>query len=437
MKSEPAGFPIHDRPFAEGHVAAGPALRDREILRSLGRQMAEEVMRQDRAAKAEMWRRNNDRDPVRKMVWLTEVPWHELRPHRQELVCLCTEPWLRELEDELRRTLYQWRHFPVDMILDDHIPCRKVWHSTGIGLVPRDRTLAQHDLGGIQAHHWESQIRGPDDIGKIRMPTVTYDAVETARRFHVLSGIFEGILPVKIVGIKHIWFTPWDRLFSLVDMTEMMMAMIEAPDFVNALVSRYVDASMHELDQVEALGLLGNGVDNIRVGSGAYAYTGDLTGKGAEADPVRCRDIWGCGNAQIFSEVSPDMHWEFSLKHELRWLERWGMNYYGCCEQLHGKIHLLDRIPNLRKFSLSPRCDIRKAREAGADKYVLSIKPNPALVAVDDWSPERARRQIRGILEATEGATAELVFKDISTVRNDPQRLDDWARVAMEEVERA
>jgi hypothetical protein len=30
--------------------------------------------------------------------------------------------------------------------------------------------------------------------------------------------------------------------------------------------------------------------------------------------------MWGCSNAQIFSEVSPQMHWEFALEHDLRWL---------------------------------------------------------------------------------------------------------------------
>lgn len=410
---------------------------DREILRDLGRQVAEAAAGQDKATKAELWRRNNDLDPVRKMVWFTEVPWHELRPVREELVCRCTDPWLRELEDKLRCTLYQWRHFPADMILDDFIPCAKVWKSTGIGLKSVDHTLAQHEGGGIQAHQWSPQFSGLEDVAKIRMPEVTYDAQETARRHNLLSGIFEGIMPVRVEGIRHIWFTPWDRLFELVDMTHMMMAMIDEPDFVNALVARYVDALMHELDQIEALGLLDEGLTNLRVGSGGYAFTNDLPGDDYDPDRVRCQDLWGCGNAQIFAEVSPDMHWEFSLQHELRWLERWGLTYYGCCEQLHVKLGVLKRIPNLRKFSVSPRCDIRKARENGADDYVLSIKPNPAFIAGDDWSPDQVRRQIRELLEASDGATAELIFKDISTIRDDPRRLDDWSRIAMEEVERA
>ncbi len=32
-------------------------------------------------------------------------------------------------------------------------------------------------------------------------------------------------------------------------------------------------------------------------------------------------NMWGCSNAQIFSEVSPQMRWEFAVEHDLRWLD--------------------------------------------------------------------------------------------------------------------
>ena len=73
--------------------------------------------------------------------------------------------------------------------------------------------------------------------------------------------------------------------------------------------------------------------------------------------------MWGCSNAQIFSEVSPAMHWEFAVKHDLRWLSRWGLTYYGCCEPLDQKIDILRRIPNLRKISASPWCNTERLVE--------------------------------------------------------------------------
>ena len=146
--------------------------------------------------------------------------------------------------------------------------------------------------------------------------------------------------------------------------------------------------------------------------------------------------MWGCSNAQIFSEVSPQMHWEFALQHDLRWLQRWGLTYYGCCEPLSGKIELLRLIPNLRKISASPWCKTRPLIEKVGGDYVLSRKPNPAIFAEDTWHPDRARSDLVEFVEAAAGRChIEFIMKDISTVRYEPQRLWEWARIAMEVAE--
>ena len=67
---------------------------------------------------------------------------------------------------------------------------------------------------------------------------------------------------------------------------------------------------------------------------------------------------------------------------------------------------------------------------------MISRKPNPAVFAGDDCHPERARADIREFLEAAKGCHVELIMKDISTVRYHPQRLWEWAAIAMEEAQR-
>ena len=48
----------------------------------------------------------------------------------------------------------------------------------------------------------------------------------------------------------------------------------------------------------------------------------------------------------------------------------------------------------------------------------------------------QARAEIRQFLEAAHGTChVELIMKDISTVRYQPQRLWEWAAIAMEEAE--
>jgi len=103
---------------------------------------------------------------------------------------------------------------------------------------------------------------------------------------------------------------------------------------------------------------------------------------------------------------------------------------------LQNKIHLLKRIPNLRKVSVSPWNDYGKILpELGGD-YVASIKPNPAIFAESGWNPDQARRMLRSALEAGGGKShIEFIMKDISTVRYRPQLLWEWSEMAMQLVE--
>jgi hypothetical protein len=209
-----------------------------------------------------------------------------------------------------------------------------------------------------------------------------------------------------------------------------MMDLIMRPKMVHDFVERMVQNWMSELDQYIELNVLSPGAGNERVGSGGYGYTKDLPGDDFDPKQVKPQNLWGCSNAQIFSEVSPEMHWEFAVEHDLKWLERWGLTYYGCCEPFNGKVDILRRIPNLRKFSLSPWNNRPVIAEQAGDDYVLSVKPNPAIFLDENWSHEAVENQIGTILRETKGCHIEIIMKDISTVHYHPERLWEWAAIA-------
>lgn len=214
------------------------------------------------------------------------------------------------------------------------------------------------------------------------------------------------------------------------------MDLVLRPQLVHLAMERLVNAHLSRLEQLERLNLLSLNNTNVRVGSGGYGYTDELPQESFNPTHVRANDLWGSATSQIFSDVSPEMHEEFALKYEKRWLERFGLTYYGCCEPLHHKIHILRTVPNLRKISISPRADVEKAVEEIGTDYVISYKPNPAILATDDWDPESVRKQLRQALEKMRGCHVEIIMKDISTVRYQPQRLWQWAQIAVEEAER-
>jgi hypothetical protein len=196
------------------------------------------------------------------------------------------------------------------------------------------------------------------------------------------------------------------------------------------------DAMLSRYERLEAACALGRNAGNVRVGSGGLGYTRELAAPDPAAPPARLGDRWGSATPQIFSAVSPAMHEEFALRYEMRFLERSGLNYYGCCEPLHRKVGILRSVPRLRKISMSPFVDVAQGAEAIGADFVFSHKPNPAVLAAETWSPERARAELRAVLEATRGLAVEVILKDISTVRREPERLWAWAEIAMEEVER-
>jgi hypothetical protein len=85
---------------------------------------------------------------------------------------------------------------------------------------------------------------------------------------------------------------------------------------------------------------------------------------------------------------------------------------------------------------MSPWVDVKRAvREVGTD-YVFSRKPTPAVLAEDTWQLERARADLVEFLEPARGCRIELIMKDISTVRYQPQRLWEWEKIAMAQAER-
>jgi hypothetical protein len=410
--------------------------QDKDVLRALAAEVAAIAALPVHAEKAALWTRLNDLDSARPMVWANEICWNEMNVD-DELTVRAEHPWAQDQERELRKTIYQWKHLPGDMVVDDFLTCPLAFHSTDFGIMEDVDIVKTDDENDIVSRHFNIQINEPADIEKIKMPVVTHNAEATRIRYETMCAVYEGILTVKKVGQTHIWYSPWDYLIRWWGIQEAMMDMIARPDMVHEAVDRMVDAWMVELDQLVAQNLLSLDNTNCRVGSGGYGYISSLPGDDFDPDHVKPRNMWGCSNAQIFAAVSPEMHWDFAIEHDMRWLERWGVTYYGCCEPLDGKLDVLRRIPNLRKISASPWCNTRRVIDGMGTDYVISHKPNPAILAEKNWDPAQARKSIRAFLDVTEGnCHVELIMKDISTVRHDPKRLWEWTAIAMEEAQR-
>jgi len=407
--------------------------KDISILRELARQKEEISANLLQQENIQSWTCTNVLKSSKPPIFIDEIPWHEMNIDN-ELTLQTESPFCKEVETRLRREIYCWKHMPGNMVVTPVIECPLIVHDSGFGIYEDVDVVKTDESSDVVSRHFNIQIKDEEDIQKIKDPVINLDEEKTEENYNALKGIFDGILEVRKVGKKGYWFTPWDNLIRLTGVTEAMMDLILRPEYIEKMVKRFVDASMVRLEQYEKLGIWASNNDNTRVGSGGYGYCSGMEPAESHLTYAPLKQLWGCGNAQIFSEVSPDMHWEFSLKHELRWIERFGLSYYGCCEPLHNKLEILERVPNLRKISMSPWAKLEVASEFAKDKYVLSCKPTPAIFAWNTWSTEQAREDISNILKKTEGCSIEIVMKDISTVKYKPQRLWEWSRIAQDTI---
>lgn len=420
---------------------------DRAVLRRLGEEKFRIGSLPEQRERAERWRKLNGLEAERPLVWVNEVPWHEMNVD-DELTLQCGDPWLQEVERALRRELYQWRHFPGDMVVDPivYVPyvCSPTSNFGDYG-VRRAINDVDNAKGGLEdagrnavIEHsvgWVNVIKNLEDVRVIHTPEVTFDRDLTGQRVAVLSSIMEGIVPVAGRGMPHWWCSPWDQMVEWYGIENLYVDMYENPELIHALCRRYTRALLEMMDKFEAMQIIDVSNGNHRVGSGGLGVTDQLPGPANRPDPVRLEHLWGSSTGQIFSEVSPDMHDEFCLQYELPYLERFGLNCYGCCEPLHNKVHLLRKIPRLRRISMSLWIDVDKGVEEVGTGYVFSYKPSPAVFAFGTWDVNQARKELRPVLEKIRNCRCEIIMKDVSTVSNDPRRLWEWAAMASELVE--
>ncbi len=400
-----------------------------QTVRELARRWAEHAADPANGKRKKAWNDLNHLRPGRPLVYIYQIPWEEFDACRASV----SHPDLAPIEEALRQRLWQWEHFPADFLLDDTWYVTPAFGDSGFGM----RGAATRTDGYRTSAHFEPVIHSLADVEKIQDPIVNLDQDLTQRRLSIAGEVFDGIAPTALRGICRGGTSAWDRLMKWYGIDTLMIDMIEQPQLVHAAIGRMTDAMLSRLDQWESLGLVTTGNGNYTIGNGGLAIYDALPGYDGEVRRARADEIWGSSMAQIFSEVSPRMHDEFALAYEKKWLARFGPVAYGCCEPLHDKIDIIRTVPRLRRLSVSPWADTALAAERIGTDMIFSLKPNPTDVCAPRFDLEAARKALRESLDACRGCRVEIILKDVHTLHRQPERLDAWAQMAMEEADRA
>ena len=403
---------------------------ERNLLRELAARVAEIASNSKHSENADMWTRHNDLGRGRPMVLVfPEGSWRELLP---DTVLQCENDVARKIEHGFRMQIYHAEYLRDDNPIENifNVPVNVNVSEYGLKC---NLTKSEQSTG---AGHYEPVIRDIKDIEKIALPDVKVDWGKSRRQLDFYNDLFGDTLTVRQYGPCPSSICPIDEYAKLRGLDAIYYDTIDNPEMIHEFCRRLVDCRIHIVRELERQGALTLNLRNNYAGSGGNCYTRDLPYEGFDGQHVRAIDCWGFATAQMFSEVSPEMHEEFALCHEKRFLELFGLNCYGCCEPLHNKLNLIIKhIPRLRRVSISPWANIEKSAEILQDKYIYSWKPNPAILAGETFNSDAIRRELRDFCEKTRGCVTEIIMKDTHTVRNKPERMWEWVKMAKEVAE--
>lgn len=403
---------------------------DRDILRALAYEYVTCLEQSDYEGRIKLHKGINDLKPIRPVVLIEELPWHEL-DFDGSLTLKCEDNLCKGIEGFFRRSIYKWRYMPADMLLTPYVPVGKVVSGTGIGVSVNEETKSQNDGNHIVSHEYHDIFEDENSLELLHNDVLTYDHEQTVKNFNFVNEMVGDIIPARITGFGG-YYAIWDAISTYRGVEALLIDLTERPEYTHRLMEKLTAIEMDRIDQYEELNLFDPYPTSVHC---TAAATDRLPPKGFDENHVKASDTWGRGMAQIFSHVSPAMHEEFDVAYTGKILNRFGLSYYGCCEPLHNKIDILHSIKNLRKVSITPWADVDIAAEKIGSRLVFASKPNPAFVAERTFDRQRVKDEITKVLEACKrnNTTCEFVIKDISHCGN-PQNLFEWEKVAMETV---
>lgn len=403
--------------------------RDKEILRTLAKKVAEISARPIESEKRKLWYQHNDLEDTRPLIFCDpENGWYEIIPHDQ---LACKGDLARIWEFKLRKEIFWGEKMNDDRVIE---PIFKVQYA----FQEFNRGMQESIIGGANngSYCWDAPLKDYSELESLHFQKIDVDDGRTDQLYNLAREIFANILKVELEGY---WWWSFGLTWSLVNLRgiqQVMLDMYDHPQELHQLMAFLRDEALYLLDFLEMNNLLSLNNQGTYVGSGGFGYTHQLPQKDYDGTKVRTQDMWGFSESQETVLVSPNLFAEFIFPYQLPILERFGLNCYGCCEPIDKRWHIVSQAPRLRRVSVSAWANVRDLAEKLGKNYVFSRKPNPSDLSYPKIDEEYIRKGLRETLEAAQGCHVELIMKDNHTIGRNPENVIQWCRIAREEAER-
>jgi hypothetical protein len=409
---------------------------DAQILRTLGARKAELADAPGNRERREAWYLHDAGADGRTMILAEASGIRDENSPTPDSMLECSDPTARSLEKKLRAEFYNF-----EVLEDDHViePWINVGWDVTIGTFGVEPVVHSGDQDGkMGARRWDPPITDLDrDFSLLHVRELSVDREATYAKKTLLERIFDGVLPVRIRG-GHYWTMglTW-RAIDLIGLEGLMLSMYDNPQGLHRIMGLLRDDHLNMVTWLEDEGLYTLNNENDNVGSGSIGYTGDFaTSAEIGGGPSRAKQLWVLSESQETVGVGPELFAEFVYPYQKNIAERFGKCYYGCCEPLNSRWHVIKDLSNLERVSVSPWADEEFMADALGTRYVYSRKPAPSMISMGVFDENAIRADIRNTLDVAKGCRVELIMKDVHTLNNEPARLARWVEIAREESAR-
>ena len=405
--------------------------QDRDVLRKLAERVANLASKDSEKEKIKLWKDHNALRTTRPVIFCDpENGWNEIITSD---ILECKGSLAQRWEVALRKELFWGEEIKDDKPIEAYFNLGYTYLETDWA---GEKELVKGGEGG-GSYIWEAPIKSLEDVKKIKNPEIIVDYETTQEALGLAKDVFDGLLEVRLKGIWWWSFGFTLDLVKLVGLSDMFTLFYDNPELIHRVNQIINEGYLKKLDFLLKNNLISLNDDGTYVCSGGLGYSDELPAKDFDSSNLRLMDIWGFAESQEASQVSPEMFEEFIFKYQLPLIKKFGLTGYGCCEPLHGRWHIVKKIPNLRRVSVSPWADREKMAQFLEDKYVYSMKPNPADLAVPEIDQDYIRKLMKKELEITRGCVLEIIMKDNHTIGKNPKNITNWVKIVRELIDKA
>lgn len=403
--------------------------QNKRILRVLAAQVKEIASNpRNNEEKIAFWKRHTALKGERPPVFVhPDGAWAELLPQD---ALECTGWMARHVEYELRKRLIRYRYIKDDVPITAEIDVPKTVYNTWWGVSPKRAPAANRG-----AYKIIPIIEKPSDWKQLSAPKVSHDDKDSAENLDLIADAVGDLLNIRQVGVTNFSFHLMHWYCDYRGLDNLLYDLYDEPEMIHEVMRFFTDGVKSMLAQYEKYNLLSLNNNQVFHYTGGVGCTDELPAPGFDPERVRLCDLWGAAEAQEFAQVSPEMHEEFVLQYEREILEPFGLNGYGCCDDLSDKLDGVLKINNLRRVAVCPWADIAKFTPVLQKNYIMTWKPKPMPLAAAEFDTESVRIELESGLQKAKGGIIELILRDTHTCKHSPERFGEWVKIARQAID--